>query len=129
MKRDLDLVRQILLEIEKSESKDGSSLPSIDGVEPDRIAYHVDLMMQAGWLTGDKQEYIGGPPEYSRLNLTWHGHDYLDAVRERSVWADIKKIAAEKGISLTIEVAKDLGVHLAKRAVGLNSTPLVAAKV
>jgi hypothetical protein len=54
------------------------------------------------------------------LNLTWYGHDYLDAVRERSVWADMKKITAEKGISLTIELAKDLGVHLAKRAVGLN---------
>jgi len=57
MQRDMDLVRELLLEIDKEPQLDGRRwLPgkniSIDGYSPEEIAYHLNMLVEAGYVTG-----------------------------------------------------------------------------
>ena len=58
MKRDLDLIRQILLDIE-AEGEDSSRRPGFaniadNGYDPESIQYHVQLMHDAGLIVADE---------------------------------------------------------------------------
>ena len=45
---------------------------------------------------------------FSVGGLTWEGADYLDKVRDDSVWAKTKNLAAEKGVPLVVETVKTI---------------------
>ena len=73
MRRDMELVRKILEQLES----DSSTFPiAIDGYESNVTFYHVRLLNDAGFVTIHEQRPL---PDYTRL--TWHGHDYLDELR------------------------------------------------
>lgn len=46
--------------------------------------------------------------QYSVGQLTWEGHDFLDKVREGTVWNRIKEAVAQKGATLTFEIIKSV---------------------
>lgn len=54
MKREMDLVRQILLKIEQHEHGLAPRDLAIDGHTDEQVAYHVHLMGQAGLLRWPK---------------------------------------------------------------------------
>ena len=97
MKRDMDLIRDLLGQVEAIDA-DGSYL-SVD----DRLAVHqVSLMKDAGLVDANLLE--DGNGLYNGANvfrLTWAGHDFLDAVREDTVWNKIKKNVIKPGASWT----------------------------
>lgn len=45
---------------------------------------------------------------FSVGGLTWEGADYLDKVRDDSVWAKTKDLAAGKGVPLVVETVKTI---------------------
>jgi hypothetical protein len=81
VKRDIELVRAVLLKVEGFDSPLGSTLhvyPSepeleIDGYDGDQVAYHLNLLIDAGFVEGartvDNQFLIEG--------LTWNGQEFL----------------------------------------------------
>lgn len=109
MKRDMDLVRDLLLKIEEQKN------PALKNVLPnnasnddyDRTAEHLRMLIEeAGLVTGIPAHMMGGK-NWLDLKLTWAGHDFLDAVRDPEIWSRTKKGAAEvKGF--TFDLLKDL---------------------
>ena len=59
--------------------------------------------------------------------LTWDGTDYLDAIRDGSVWAKTKKVVADAVGSTTMEVIKQtavlVAVEMVKAKLGISTTP------
>jgi hypothetical protein len=112
MKRDMDLVRKIILDSEgRSEDEMQHGNPEIDGYSEEVIGHHVFLMWQAGLL--DAVECTAG--ESSRqaliLNMTWKGHDFADASRSSAAWDHAKKIMSKVGaggIDMMIDVLKHI---------------------
>ena len=47
-------------------------------------------------------------------NLTWQGHEFLDAIKNDSVWQKLKSMAAEKGIAMPFEIVKASAITLVK---------------
>jgi len=89
MKRDMDLVREILLRVEANEKPTVPIAPfEIDGYPPEIVYHHVHLLDDAGLLTT-----LGRPgmDQWFPKTLTWQGHDFLDAVRDPEVWAKTKQ--------------------------------------
>jgi len=91
MKRDMDLIREMLLEIEANpDPMDGPSL-DIGGRSRDEISYHVMLMHQAGlidaWDCSSVDEICWYPKD-----LTWEGHEFLEAARDPARWQKAKDI-------------------------------------
>lgn len=66
MKRDLDLIRRVLLDIEASEGEAPREI-RLGDVSDDEINYHLALMIEAGLLQGQVSRTLGpGVPRVRR---------------------------------------------------------------
>ncbi len=107
MKRDMDLIRKILLAIEAHPEPEYWDVPlNIEGYSNKDIAYHVKLLSEAGLIEARKQEIIGYPTQWEVNALTWAGHEFLEASRDDSRWEKVKRLLLEKTGSLSFEVLK-----------------------
>ena len=105
MRRDWDLVRQILLALEKTES--GRLMPGdVPGWDKRIVSYHFKIMNEAGLICA-KCVAGDGSVGCVGLSLTWEGHELLDSIRAHSVWNQVKGLAREKGLDLTFYVVKE----------------------
>lgn len=116
MKRDLDLIRQILLQAEREPPPRGE-IPDveIEGRSAEEVTQHVRLLEDAGFV---KAGYVMGP-KASIYEITWQGYDYLDSIRDDSVWKRVKDKMAEVGGTVPLEVVKALGTRILKERLGL----------
>lgn len=109
MKRDMDLVRKILFEVEAKKPFEVIHNLSIDGYDKQEIAYHCEMMYQAGLIKyyhGEDSDNYDGVFFFQVQDLTWEGHDFLEAVRQDTIWNKTKKTIADKGIALTVGTVK-----------------------
>jgi hypothetical protein len=109
MKRDMNLIRSILLEIERvADDRRYFSLRDSELAPDDVLFYHLSLLKEAGLinatLTGQRLAAVHG--------LTWNGHEFLDNIRNDKVWADVTQRVAGHGGSAAFSVI----VELAKKA-------------
>ncbi|NLG39121.1 MAG: DUF2513 domain-containing protein [Fibrobacter sp.] len=109
MKRDMDLVRLILFEVEKNEKWDEWKDIKIEGYSQEEIYYHIMLLNEAGLIEA-KILCDGG--KWVPYRLTWNGHEFLDASRNETVWKKVKGIMANKGGSFAFEVVKSLVISV-----------------
>ncbi len=119
MKRDLELVRSILLAVE--EQGGGGKLLQLDipGHSKEEIAYHVKIMANAGLLDAEQHSTTAGPLAFPKA-LTWAGHEFLDDARNETIWKAAKKKLGSAVASVSLEVFKAALVNVAKAAIGLN---------
>jgi len=120
MKRDMDLIRAILLAVEDSNEHvlDAGELVS-ESWDQVTVARHMELLLDAGLAEGDVSEYLGGGVDAMIFRLTWTGHDFLDAIRSDAVWQTTKATVAEKVGSASFEVIKAVAAAVAMKALGL----------
>ena len=89
MKRDMDLIREVLLEVEKVEGWDDWKQIEFKDRDPEEISYHVMLLAEAGLIEAKK---ICDGGAWLPMRLTWEGHEFLDAARNDTVWKKTKDI-------------------------------------
>jgi hypothetical protein len=108
MERDLDLVRLLLLEVEKTGKNDLNIPPSpIKEFKEDTILYHLLLMKEAGLIEVDFVKGTTFIPKMAWVHrLTWEGHEFLDAARKDAVWQKAKKWMMDTVGALTLEGMK-----------------------
>lgn len=120
MKRNLDLIRRILLDIETPDGgaahHSGFGHLTARGYDPDAIQYHVQLMHDAGLIVAD--ELV--PGQWWPERITWAGHEFLDLARDDTRWEHAKRDVDDQVGSAPFHVVRDL---LARR-VGEELAPL-----
>jgi CheY-like chemotaxis protein len=96
MKRDMDLIREILLYAEEHcpETRIRKTTINFDGVPGRTMDFHVKLLCDANMLetathVTDGESYI--------CSLTWKGYEFLDKIRDDKQWRQIKGILAKTG--------------------------------
>ena len=116
MKRDMDLVRQIMFQIE--EKSNGISLIDIkvDGHTNEEIAYHVMILDEAG-LVKAKNTTTHQGFDYTPTTLTWKGHEFIEAARNDKIWNKAKDTMIEKAGGIVFDVLTNLLTSLASKAV------------
>lgn len=120
MKRDMNLVRQLVLAIEASPSGFAPRDLVIDGYTREQIGYHLYVMLEAGLIRGaDVTVHSANSPEAIATGLTWAGHEFADAARSEDLWSEAMKLTREKAGSVTIESLMKLLTSLASSALGL----------
>jgi hypothetical protein len=124
MHRDMDLVRRILMEIER-QSVDSPNIDlRIDGYSGEEISYHVKIMYQAGLIEAiDFSSHDG--IAWKPTSLTWEGHEFLDNARNETTWNKAKGILKDKGASASFDVMKDLLLKVATHYVTANLAGLL----
>lgn len=124
MKRDMDLVRKILLACEASEHSIGPDLSKIENYDEEQIGFHVYLMIQAGLLEGSETTTMSSMSHEAFVSsITWAGYEFLEACRDEERWNKVKTAAKSVG-GWTLEVLKATLIEMAvsgmKKAVGLQ---------
>ena len=122
MKRDIDLIRKILLYLE--EKPDGKRINNLEleGFSIDEVQYHLILMDEAGLISCERSMSSTTADRVIKVfpfNLTWQGHEFLEASRNDTFWNKAKAVAKAKSGALSIDVIKALLIAMAKDAVGL----------
>lgn len=114
MKRDMDLIRFILLELEQSETWGHPGEMEFPNYSDKQVNFHQLLAIEAGLADGDIFEEYGADPHVMINRLTWKGHEFLDASRESSRWEKAKGIADKAGgltLDAMLEVLKKLAAQ------------------
>lgn len=107
MKRNMELVRELLLRVEADEGF--GSLASKYSQE--EIVGHVEILLDAKLLEGKVYHDLSGDPGSAYIQrLTWAGHEFLDNARNDTVWnkvtATIKNAATTASFEVLVEMLK-----------------------
>ncbi len=124
MKRDMDLIRKILLKVEELDVLNyGQSCQiMIEGYDDPIVNYHIGLLAEAGLLEAKPVRALGFPNTFMITKLTWEGHDFIDTARNDTVWKKAKEHISEKfgkleGVSF--DVLKGVLLLVIKQNLGL----------
>jgi hypothetical protein len=119
MKRDWELVREILIAVESIDNHrhvvSEGDLPAYDGQV---VSDHIYLLQQAGLVTGTCRSPLGSPRSCEARELTWAGHEFLDNVRSQTVWKKTRSLLQEKGLDLTFDTIKAAAGAVASSILG-----------
>ncbi|MDG9816558.1 MULTISPECIES: DUF2513 domain-containing protein [Pseudomonas] len=119
MRRDMDLLRLLLLQLESASDKAAPILIyrpgdlTIDGYTDDQVRYHYALAVAAGLVDQGGNGPLNGM-QFRRL--TWSGHDFVDAVRDNEIWAKTQQTASAAG-GFGLELLKDLAKGFIKKKI------------
>lgn len=100
MKRDFDLIRRIMIDIERMPAFEQKQSFTYDGYDTATINQHIARLIEAKLVDGTPQT----TSNQSRVlvnDLTWAGHDFLDAMRDDGLWAKAKENVLNPGASFT----------------------------
>ncbi len=111
MKLNVDCVRAVLLEIEKlpygQDLRPTTLYSSLNAFSKDDINYSITKLKEAGFIEAVIAKSDDGSIFKFVVNdITWDGHQFLNNVRETSVWEKAKEIGGKIG-SLSIPVLSD----------------------
>ena len=125
MKRDMDLVRKILIWAEDRDESLTAPRPdnhlAIDGYDDRVVALHVKLLQEAGFLEASFVEADGFGIVFARVRrLTWAGYEFLAAARDDTVWAQTKGVIKSKTRDVPFSVLQALLIEGVKQIVGLQ---------
>lgn len=113
MTRDMELIRKILFAIEEQFVDVAIYNLQIEGYDNKSVAYHCDLLFQAGLIKDYKAQYADDELYYFAVSsLTWEGHDYLDKIRSETVWNKTKSLISEKGLPFMIDTVSTVASAL-----------------
>ena len=121
MKRDMDLVRAILLKVEATPPEELGGKFRMAGDSPESRE-HVSMLIDEGYLEGKalRAEQANAPVAVVVFRLTWKGHDFLDAARNETTWNKAKSAITEKGGAFTMEILTELLKSFAKAQLGMS---------
>jgi hypothetical protein len=121
MKRDPNLVRNILLVIEASPPGQPIFGFRIEGRDDAEILEHVQLLLDADFIDGQITEGNRGEPVGCVvMRMTWTGQEFLAKAKNDTVWKKVLAQAEEKGMSTSMSVIHGLLEAAAKKYVGLK---------
>ena len=108
MKRDLELVRKILLEVEEWPTEGGDRTFASLNCPEDQVTYNVFQAIQAGLLRGEVIEHSEGMDCFVS-GLTPCGHDFLDNAKNKYIWDEVMTDAEKRGIkNASLDIIRDL---------------------
>lgn len=96
MKRDMQLVRKLLLELEKRDHIIATSdMMVIEGEDHDpwTIEYHLSILADSEFVAA----VYSNSGHISHYRLTWQGHEFIDAVRDDTIWRKVTEALQKLG--------------------------------
>jgi hypothetical protein len=120
MRRDLELIRKMILAIEDAPSGWAPHPLQVEGYSDTQVGYHAYLLIDAGLASGqDTTDSGSAGPEAFISRLTWAGHEFADASRDETRWKNATGVVREKAGTVTLAVLTQLLVSLMKGSLGI----------
>jgi Hypothetical protein (DUF2513) len=112
MKRDWEMIRSLLLEIERESQFNNQYI--FDEKDHSKIEFHqtrrahLRLMKEAGFIR------TMGEMEHYTMGITWTGYEFLDTIRDDEVWSKTKSGAIDVK-NFSVEMLKDIAKAYGKK--------------
>ncbi len=123
MKRDLDLLRDILLFIEEQDQSNWALISEwgdLYDIEPRTLNQHIQLLNEAEFIEiADISDVTYDGQRLYPKRITMAGYDYLDNVRDPKIWKATKKSLQKLGGSASLPIIQKIAIREIKKAVGL----------
>lgn len=125
MKRNMELIRKLMLSLEAMPMRYGAILhinPEDFSAEAseyssDEINYHIHLIVDAGLIdTGNFRPMNG----IGFRGFTWSGHDLLDSIRDPEIWGATKGAVDQVG-GFSVDLLKALAKGFIKKKIELHT--------
>ena len=126
MKRDLDLIREIMLVLE-DKMEYGKNFKSTQLIEimqdkifsAEKLAYHVGLLVENDFIKAKEYRHQSGEHNKYIINtITSQGQDFIDTIRQDITWNKIKEKASNIG-GFTLSLLVDIGKEYLKKQIGI----------
>lgn len=120
MKRDMNLVREILVWAENQEHGYVRNNPKIEGYSEEEIGYHVYIMNEAGLVKAhDFTSMNDKSPRAELLQITWSGYEFLGAAKDDTIWSKAKNTIFKTTTSITLDLLMEWLKAEAREKLGL----------
>jgi Hypothetical protein (DUF2513) len=127
MKRDMELIRVLLLKVEELPIQAGAVVGidwtdeffDVPGYDRDTAIKHFELLMEAGFIAAPSSQ---GMTQFILTGLSWHGHEFIDSIRSPEVWSKtegVMKAVGGFGLDILVQVAKAEAKRLITEKLGL----------
>jgi hypothetical protein len=118
MKLDMELIRKLLLEIEDKHTYRGlqSCDIRIDGFTDEEIGYNLQLLFGAGLIEAIDSSACGDKAFNCIIEgITWEGHEFLDAIRDNTVWTRTKEKLGPAIANTALSIIKELALSFCRQ--------------
>lgn len=108
MKLDMDMVRDLLIQIEGLKPyKELLQIDLDDLIE----AEHLELLIESGLCKGNIN-YLSNSIPMGHINrLTWEGHQFLETIRDDKIWTNTKSVLSKAG-SFTLDLIQKVALDI-----------------
>lgn len=120
MKFDPDLARELMLKVEAIPAGEMrvNDYFLIEGKPPKEISRHLEILIQEGFIEGSTIVAADGlVAEVRASDLTYRGHQFLEAARSDTAWKKVKGLLREKGVSMTMSIIQATLVKIAEASI------------
>ena len=125
MKRDLSLMRDILLRIEAFEPTDDHQMIRLLDFKDlcsdlPKLSLQIELLSDARFIEIESEtslsRYI---KDFTISRITFDGYEYLESVRDDTIWTSVKNHLSQIGGDASVDVVKTLASSLVLKQLGL----------
>ncbi|MEX2495706.1 MAG: DUF2513 domain-containing protein [Woeseia sp.] len=121
MKRDMELVREILLKLNEYENGFAPNSFEISGYSDEQVGYHCFLLNEAGLIEAADVSSSSTPSPYGiPIRMTWEGHEFIENAQNDKVWVQTKEAVAKLG-DVSFSVWASVLSQVVLSNLGLNS--------
>jgi hypothetical protein len=120
MQRDMELIRKILMQ---SEAANGRRVTpaDVDGYDETTVIGHYVLLREAGFIDATVKYYMGDSPPIAHVDrITWRGYEFLETIRNDTVWNKTTAFIKAKGGGATLAVLEGVAKKYLTQAMGLD---------
>lgn len=103
MKRDMDIIRKIVLALRDSDTV----ISKVEGIPDNDYLVHAQLIIEAGLAEGKiakSGQNFAIPGHVMLVRLTWTGQDFADAIQDDNLWNKAKEHVIKPTASWTFDI-------------------------
>ena len=105
MKRDFDLIRKIMIDVQNAKPNMGLFRVEFDDEDARVVMEHCALLVSANLLDGRVTRSDAGIIHNVEITgLTWKGHDFVDAATNDSLWERAKSSVLRGATGITFSL-------------------------
>ncbi len=120
MEREMNLVRELLMQMEKHPHGHAPHTLGVECYSKEQIGYHLFLMKQARLIDGsDVTSHGDSSPQVIAYCMTWEGHEFLANSKDEPTWRRATASVLARTGAVGFELLKAVLIAEAKKQMGL----------
>lgn len=84
------------------------------------ISNNIQILLDYGYIEATYIPIVRSPyKQFIIHRITAYGYDYLDAIRDNTIWNKTKSKISSLGMNLSLDMIKDISLSLLKAYIGI----------